>query len=94
MRDLRYEEFERTGRFRTSVLENENSYKLVVEDESGDWRMYEFNDPGYSEHQYLVYHRHDEGWVSQLTLFDECSRCRVQAPEAMKGFKTLIQWKG
>lgn len=71
--------------------ETEGTYKLIVED-GDDWRLYELKDPGYSP-VYRAYHRHDEGWVSQLTMFRVCAKCRADAPLAMEGFETLIRWR-
>jgi hypothetical protein len=74
------------------VLHQETDPKLVVEDESGDWRLYELNDSGHRP-LYRAYHKHDEGWVSQLILMAVCARCRAEAPKAMKGFENLVRWE-
>ena len=71
--------------------ENETHFKLIVED-GDDWRLYALKDPGYRP-LYRAYHRHEEGWVCQLTMFPVCAKCRAKAPEAMEGFEKLIRWK-
>ena len=72
------------------MLKDESTPKFVVED--GDWRLYTLHDTGYPD-IYRAYHKHDDGWVSQLTLFAVCARCRAEAPEAFKGFESLIEWE-
>ena len=73
--------------------DSEVDHKVVVEDESGDWRLYELTDPGYPPHRlYRAYHRHGDSWVAPLAIW-KCVECKAQAPEAMKGFINLLKWK-
>ena len=73
-------------------LNHTDDPKLVVEDDSGDWRLYELRESGFSP-LYRAYHRHGDDWVCQLTLMAVCAECRAEAPEAMEGFENLIRWE-
>lgn len=73
-----------------------NPPKLIVEDESGDWRLYTFNDTFDATADnalYRAYHRHGDDWIMQLYIVDVCARCKAKVPEAMNGFEKLIRWE-
>ncbi len=75
-----------------------NVPKIVVEDETKQWRLYELYDRVGTvitgrDSYYRVYHKHEEAWIGQLVLMPVCSRCRAEAPKEMQGFEKLLEWE-
>lgn len=66
--------------------------KLIIEDDDGFWRLYEFEETAATS-LYRAYHKHGDDWICQLTIIPVCAKCRARAPEAMIGFEELIKWE-
>ncbi len=73
--------------------------KIVAEDETGQWRLYELEDrpetvmTGGGSSYYRGYHKHEEVWIQQLVIMPVCPMCRAEAPKEMQGFKKLLEWE-